>query len=330
MSTAFAASLPLIEKLKEELARLGKATDEIAKAEKAAEQNASVAKEAVRAAEKWTSAHDHLISNLEKQHRTSLSEQELLLRTHAADLTAQTVDQTTRHLAGLHEAAATAQVLIDKLLVAQPPLLADIATQHQKGMDRQQETLQKAAQAWADSLHQQMQNELKLLRQVIETLQKNTRQQHDELSTVANQLQVVAGRVTAFAEVMNAAQFTGRLERIEQQQQAAAKESAATAAAHTTAFGKLAAAQDQQKKDLADRLQTMQSQAAAATQQQHETLKTELTFLQNAQQEMKTELGATVQKLTAQLVAATKQQRLLQLVLMGGLVALAVVVFFKG
>ena len=322
MSTAFAASLPLIEQLKEELGKLKTATERIEQDKANAAQNALAAKEAVSAAGKWTVAYDQLVGSLAKQHQASLNEQELLLRTHATDLAHQTADQTARQLDGLKQAATKAQTLIDQLLKTQPPLLAELAAQHQRGIASQQEMLQKQAQAWADSLHQQLQSELKLLRQAIETLQKNTRQQHDEFSAVANQLQVVAGRVTAFAEVMNAARFTSRLESIEKQQQDAA-------AANTAAFSKLTASQQQHKTELTSAIQHSGQQAAATAQQQHETLKKELAAVKAAQQQTQAEMSAALQAVAEQLTAATRQQRLLQLLLLGGLVALAAVVFFK-
>ncbi len=164
-------------------------------------------------------AQEGLVEKLSQQQQAGLGEQELLLRVHAEELSNKTAELTSRQLDGLKQAATAAQGLIDNLLQEQPPLLAAIWEQHLRGLDEQQGILQKGVQTWADSLHQQMQTELKLLRQVIETLQKNALQQHDELSSVANQLQVVAGRVTAFAEVMNAAKFTARLESIEKHQQ---------------------------------------------------------------------------------------------------------------
>ena len=325
MSTAFTAALPLLEKLKKELDKLDTATKEIAKDREGAALNKQTADAAMQAANAMERTQRELVANLDKQHRTSLGEQELLLRTHAADLTAQTADQITRQLAGLHEAAGNAQRLIDKLLEAQPPLLADMAGQQQRGLDQQREMLQKATQAGADALHQQMQAELKLLRQVTETLQKNTRQQHDELSAVANQLQIVAGRVTAFAEVMNAAKFTTRLETIEHQQQKVINRLEAAEKTAADEFKKLTASQHQQHLEAAEALKHRRQQAAEEAGRHKDFLQKEINQLKAAQHESYAALQNELQNMTLPLVAAGKRQQLLQWLVICGLMVVGII-----
>ena len=379
MSTAFTAALPLLEELKENLNRLKTATDEIEKAKQSAGEHQQAAKqlqkatdEAVRTATRVALSQEKLIDQLGLQHRTSLNEQdlllrehtkdlsdqvgeqltkglvsvkkaaadtqevlnelplrlatleqlhqqaldkqqdllrqstgeqELLLREHAENLTKQTTNQIDRQLVEVRQAAANVQVLIDKLIEEQPVLLATIGKQHQHGIDKQHELLRNGVQGWSDKLHEQMTSELKLLRQATEILQTNTRQQHDELSAVANQLQVVAGRVTAFAEVMNAAKFTTRLESIEQSN-----------AANAAGLNKLAELCRQQGVDYTAELQKGHKQAAEAAEQHRNFASQELKRLQDAHEQQSADLRVSLEQVTTQLVQSGKQQRLWQVV----------------
>jgi hypothetical protein len=321
MSTAFTAALPLLEELKENLNRLKTATDEIEKAKQsagkhqlAAEQQKDAAAAAVRAAQQVASAQETLIDRLGQQQQKSLGEQELLLLEHAESLAQQTGEQISRKLDSVNQSAAKVQVLIDKLLDEQPALLSTIGNQHQQGLDKQHELLRNSVQGWADKLHEQMQTELKLLRQATEMLQKNTRQQHDELSAVANQLQIVAGRVTAFAEVMNAAKFTARLENIEHHQQEALAGIIQGSAANATALDKLAELHHQQEKNLTAELQKGQQKAAEVAEQHRQTTSRELVGLQTAHEQQIAALQTSIEQAMAQSAQAGKQQRLWQVV----------------
>ena len=324
MSTAFTAALPLLERLKEELDKLDRATKEIAKAKDGAEKNQAVAVQsqatataAIGAAKQMVKAQEGLIERLGQQQLAGLGEQELLLRVHAEEITKLTSDQIGRHLDSLKQAATAAQGLIDRLIKEQPPLLAAIGEQHQRSIGKQQEMLQKGILGLTDALHQQMQTELKLLRQALETLQKNTRQQHDEMSSVASQLQVVAGRVAAFAEVMNAAKFTTRLENIEKHQQEVLANVLAVNTATSSGYAKLDAA-----------LQRVSQEAAEATAQHRLSIREELAKLEATNQQRSTELQTDLLNMTSQFNQASKQQRLLQIIVIGGIVALGLIMKF--
>lgn len=326
MSTAFTAALPLLEKLKTELAKLDTATKEIAKAHDSAKQNQQAAKQAVSAAGQVAATQQELVESLARQHQASLSEQELILRAHAEDLTERTVQQTARQLEGIKKAAESAQELIDNLLETQPPLLAAIGEQHLVGMNKQQEMMQRAAQAWADSLHQQMQTELKLVRQVTETYQKNARQQHDEFSAVANQLQIVTGRVTAFSEVMNAANFTTKLASLDAQQQKVLSGIAAGTQANTAGFNKLDAASQKHKAELDSLLQAFRQQGTEAAKQQQQLLTNSLTKLEEGQRARQAELQGVLQAMTVELQRSHKTQRMMSFIVLGALVVFGAII----
>lgn len=231
MANAFAESLPLIERMKKELVKLGKASQKIKEADAAAEQNgnaAIAAKEAATRAAAATrdvaAAQQQLIEQLSEQHQTGLEEQQALLRRQTDVLLAETKSAIAASLTTVTQAGEAAQAVIDELLTAQPPLLAKIEAQHQQGLVQQKQTLQTEAAAWARSLQAHMETELVRIREAVAVFQKNVVQQHDEFSAVASQLQVVSGRITAFAEVMNAAKFTTKLEAIDKKQDALGKQ----------------------------------------------------------------------------------------------------------
>lgn len=325
MSTAFTAALPLLEELKENLNRLKTATDEIAKAGQSAEQHKQaatlqkeVADAAVRATQQAATSQEKLLDRLGEQHQKSLGEQELLLHEHAQNLSQQTTEQIGRQLDGVKQSAGKVQELIDRLLTEQPTRLAAIEKQHQQGLNQQHELLRGSVQSWASKLHEQMEVEVKLLRQATEVLQKNTRQQYDELSAVANQLQVVAGRVTAFAEVMNAAKFTSRLETIEQ-----------LGSANVTALEKLAALYQQQANDLTAEIQKGKREIANAAEQHRTATNQELSRLQTAHEQQTASLQATLEQVTVQLTQISSQQRLWQLVTIAVVLATGIALFWQ-
>jgi hypothetical protein len=323
MSTAFTAALPLLEELKENLNKLKSATDEINKAGQSAEEHKQAATQqrnaadaAVRAAQQAAASQEQLLDRLGEQHQKSLSEQELLLHEHAQNLSQQTTEQIGRQLDGVKQSGVKVQELIDRLLDEQPVRLAAIEKQHQQGISQQQELLRGSVQSWADKLHEQMQVELKLLRQATEVLQKNTRQQHDELSAVASQLQVVAGRVTAFAEVMNAAKFTSRLETIEH-----------LGTSNATAMGKLSELYRQQEAVLMAEIQKAQQKSADATEHQRTIINQELTRMQAAHEQQTISLQTSLEQVTTQLVQVSSQQRLWQIVTIVVVVAVGIALF---
>ena len=315
MASAFDAVLPLIEDFKEELKKLGTATQEIATARDGA-------KVAAEAAGRIASKHEELAKLLGKQQLSSLQDQENQLQSHLDDLTRQTATETTRQLTTLQQAGQSAQATIDKLLAEQPPLLAAIKEQHTKGVDFQKSELQKAAKAWADLLHQQMQSELQALRQVIDTLQANTRQQHDDLSAITNQLQVATGRITAFAEAMNAAKFLTKLESLEAGQRAAGSALDKVSQDTATALQRLdSQAQTHRQQTAAD------SQATTAT---VAALTSRLAASEYEQAARQTALLAALEGASAQNQAAARQLRLLQVVSLVLSAAVAgLVLYFK-
>ncbi|MFD1469879.1 hypothetical protein ACFQ48_16745 [Hymenobacter caeli] len=324
MSTAFTAALPLLEELKENLNRLKTATDEIEKAkqsagehQQAAGQLQRAADEAVRAAKQAAVSQEKLVDQLGQQHQKSLGEQELLLREHVENLSLQAGEQIGRQLDGVKQSATKVQELIDRLLTEQPANLDAIGRQHEQGMEKQQEILRNGVQNWADKLHEQLQVELKLLRQSTEVLQKNTQQQHDELSAVASQLQVVAGRVTAFAEVMNAAKFTARLESIEQHQKDTLADLAKSKKASDEEATRLTELYEQQGTEFLAELQRGQQQAADTAGLHKEAYEQRMDGLQGL-----------VEQLSGQLAQAGRQQRLWQLVTLGAVVVAGVLLFF--
>jgi len=322
MSTAFTAALPLLEKLKGELDKLDKATTEIEKAHQSSKQNQQSAKNTVEASKRVVEAQEGLVEQLAQQHQKSLEEQEALLQVHLDEITKRTGDETTRQLDSLKQAGTAAQDVINRLLERQPQLLAAIGEQHKRGLSEQQEVLQKASQAWATLLNQQMQTELKLLHQAIETLQKNTRTQHDELSAVTNQLQVATGRITAFAEAMNAAKFLTKLEGIEARQKEVLGGIISGNKATAGNFDKLDTAADAQKKLIESGLQAIRQGGIDASNQQKADLEKGLAQLHESQQKQQSEIQATLDSLGVQNKKSGQQQLIIQALILAGVVGL--------
>jgi hypothetical protein len=323
MTDFFEHSRPLIKQLTDELGRLKQATDEIDKAGKSAEQHEQAANQqqkaadaAVRAVQLVVTGQEKLVDQLSQQHQRSLGEQEVLLREQSEHLAQKIGEQIGQRLDEVRQTAKQVQELIDRLLTEQPARLDAIDQQHQLGMEKQKEMLRNGVQSWADKLHEQLQVELKLLRQATEVLEKNTRQQHDELSAVASQLQVVAGRVTAFAEVMNAAKFTARLESIEQQQKDTLADLAKSSKAGEAAATRLTDRYEQQGAGFLAELQRGQQQAADTA-----------TSHREAYEQRVDDLQELVQQMAGQLGQAGQQQRLWQLVTLGAVVIAGVVLF---
>lgn len=329
MSTAFTAALPLLEKLKGELDKLDKATTEIEKAQKSAKQNQQASKDIIAASKRVTEAQEGLIERLAQQHRGSLSEQETLLQLHLDDFTKQTSSEAARQLDNLKQAGTSVLSLIDKLTAQQPLILAAIGEQHKRGLTEQQTVLQKAAQAWATLLNQQMQTELKLLHVAIETLQKNTRSQHNELSSVTNQLQVATGRITAFAEAMNAAKFLTKLEGIESRQQEVLGGITTGNKATAGSFGKLETAAEAQKKLIESGLQTIRQEALSSSKQQQADLSKGLGQLQESQHKQQSEIQTALDTMSAQNKKSGQQQFIIQALILAALVGLIVMHFLR-
>ena len=313
MTDYFKDARPSIERLTKELDKLESVTRLIHEAQESATRHADTAGHsreltdaAVRAVQLVITGQEKFIDHLGQQHQRSLGEQELLLREQGEKLAQKTGEQVGRQLDEVRQTAEQVQELIDRLLTEQPARLDAIGKQHQQGMEKQQEMLRNGVQNWAEKLHGQLQVELKLLRQATEVLEKNTRQQHDELSTVANQLQVVAGRVTAFAEVMNAAKFTARLESIERQQKDTLASLAKSGAANEAALTKLA--------DL--------------YQQQGTGLLSELQRVEEVHEKRVDGLRELVEQLAGQLVQTSQQQRLWQSVTIAVVAAASAALYF--
>ena len=329
MSTAFTAALPLLEELKEKLGKLDTATKEIEKAHNNSQQNQQAASDAVDASKHVVEAQRELIEQLGQQHQASLGEQMVLLQTHLDDLTQRTGSETTRQLDSLKQAGTDVQEVINKVLERQPLLLAEINEQHKRGLSEQQEILHKASQAWATLLNQQMQTELKLLHQAIEALQKNTRSQHDELSAVTNQLQVATGRITAFAEAMNAAKFLTKLEGIESRQQEILGGVTTGNKATAGSFGKLETAAEAQKKLFESGLQAIRQEAINSSKQQQADLSKGLAQLQESQQKQQIETQTTLDMMNAQNKKSGQQQLIIQALILAALVGLTVMLFLR-
>ena len=329
MSTVFTAALPLLEELKEKLGKLDTATREVEKAHQNSQQNKQAAADAVEASKRVVEAQQSLVEQLGQQHQASQGEQTNLLQTHLDDLTQRTSSETTRQLDGLKQAGADVQGVINKVLERQPLLLAEISEQHKRGLSEQQEVLQKASQAWATLLNQQMQTELKLLHQAIETLQKNTRSQHDELSAVTNQLQVATGRITAFAEAMNAAKFLTKLEGIESRQQEVLSGITAGNKATAGSFGKLETATEAQKKMVESGLQTIRQEALSSSKQQQADLSKGLAQLQESQHKQQSEIQTALDTMSAQNKKSGQQQLIIQALILAALVGLIVMHFLR-
>ncbi|MBU6122295.1 hypothetical protein [Hymenobacter siberiensis] len=302
---------------------------EIEKAHKNSQQNQQAASDAVDASKHVVEAQRELVEQLGQQHQASLGEQTNLLQTHLDDLTQRTSSETTRQLGSLKQAGTDVQEVINKVLKRQPLLLAEISEQHKRGLSEQQEILHKASQAWATLLDQQMQTELKLLHQAIETLQKNTRSQHDELSTVTNQLQVATGRITAFAEAMNAAKFLTKLEGIESRQQEVLGGITAGNKATAGSFGKLETAAEAQKKLFESGLQAIRQEAISSSKQQQADLSKGLAQLQESQQKQQIETQTALDMMNAQNKKSGQQQLIIQALILAALVGLIVMLFLR-
>lgn len=329
MSTAFTAALPLLEELKEKLGKLDTATREIEKAHKNSQQNQQAASDAVGASKQVVEAQRELVEQLGQQHQASLGKQTSLLQTHLDDLTQRTSSETTRQLDSLKQAGVDVQEVINKVLEQQPLLLAEIGEQHKRSLNEQQEVLQEASQAWATLLNQQMETELKLLRQAIETLQKNTRSQHDELSAVTNQLQVATGRITAFAEAMNAAKFLTKLENIESRQQEVLGGVTTGNKATAGSFGKLETAIEAQKKLFESGLQAIQQEAISSSKQQQADLSEGLAQLQESQHRQQSEIQTSIDTMSAQSKQSGQQQLIVQALILAALVGLIIMHFLR-
>ncbi|OUJ69947.1 SPOR domain-containing protein [Hymenobacter crusticola] len=329
MSTAFTAALPLLEELKIKLGNLDTATKEIEKAHQNSQQNQQAATDAVNASKHVVEAQRELVAHLGHQYQISLSEQTNLLQTHLDDLTQRTGNETTHQLNSLKQAGTAVQEVINKVLEQQPQLLAEIGEQHRRGLNEQQEVLQKASQAWATLLHQQMQTELKLLHQTIETLQKNTRTQHDELSAITNQLQVATGRITAFAEAMNAAKFLTKLEGIESYQQEVLGGITTGNKATAGSFSKLEIATEAQKKLVESGLQVIRQDAVNLSKQQQADLEKGLTELHESQHKQQVEIQAALDSISMQNKRSSQQQLIMQVVILVALVGLILMRFLQ-
>jgi hypothetical protein len=329
MSTAFTAALPLLEELKEKLSKLDTATREIEKAHQSSQQNKQAASDAVDASKHVVEAQRRLVEQLGQQHQVSLGEQTNLLQTHLDDLTQRTSSETTRQLDSLKQAGTDVQEVINKVLERQPLLLAEISEQHKRSLSEQQEVLQMASQAWATLLNQQMQTELKLLHQAIETLQNNTRTQHDELSAVTNQLQVATGRITAFSEAMNAAKFLTKLEGIESRQQEVLGGITTGNKATAASFGKLETAAEAQRKLVESGLQTIRQEALSSSKQQQADLSKGLAQLQESQQKQQSEIQTALDTMSAQNKKSGQQQLIVQVLILAALVGLIVMHFLR-
>ena len=329
MSTAFTAALPLLEKLKGELDKLDKATTEIEKAHQSAKQNQQSAKNTVEASKRVVEAQAGLVEELAQQHQKSLGEQEALLQVHLDDITKRTGDETTRQLDSLKQAGTAAQDVINRLLERQPQLLAAIGEQHKRGLSEQQEVLQKASQAWATLLNQQMQTELKLLHQAIEALQKNTRTQLDELSAVTKQLQVATGRITAFAEAMNAAKFLTKLEGIEARQQEALGGIVSGNKATAGSFGKLETAAEAQKKLFESGLEAIRQTSVNSSRQQQADLNKGLAQLRESQLKQQGEIQTGLNALSAQNKKSGQQHLIMQALILTAVVGLIIILVLR-
>lgn len=329
MSTAFTAALPLLEELKEKLGKLDSATKEIEKAHQTSQQNQQAATDAVDASRHVVDAQRELVEQLGQQHQASLGEQTNLLQTHLDEITQRTGTETARQLDSLKQAGTEVQEVINKVLERQPLLLAEIGEQHKRGLSEQQEVLQKASQAWATLLNQQMQTELKLLHQAIEALQRNTRSQHDELSAVTNQLQVATGRITAFAEAMNAAKFLTKLEGIESRQQEVLGGITTGNKATASSFGKLETAAEAQKKIFESGLQAIQQEAITSAKQQREDLSGGLAQLHESQKKQQIEIQAALDSMSVQHKKSGQRQLMLQALTLAALVGLIVMHFLR-
>ncbi len=169
------------------------------------------AQAAMAAADSLLTQQPAVLTAIETQYARSLQQQEAQLQAHLTGLTTVAEQQ----LAQTRQATQAAQATSKELLTQHPLVLAAIRTQHRESVMTQTTELQKSAQAWASLLHQQMQAELAALRQVTETLHGNMRQQHGDLSAITDQLQIATGRITAFAEALNAARFLTKLEGLE-------------------------------------------------------------------------------------------------------------------
>lgn len=358
MTNAFAESLPLIERMKKELEKLGKASQKITEADAVAEKNATavaaVSKAAVQAATATrdvAAAQQQLIEQLSEQHQTGMEEQQALLRRQTDVLLAEAKSVIEASLTTVTRAGEAAQAVINELLEAQPPLLAKIEAQHQRGLMRQQEVLQTEAAAWAELLQAHMETELVRVREVVALFQKNVGQQHDEFSAVASQLQIVSGRITAFAEVMNAAKFTTKLEEIDKKQNELTKQLASGQQESTKKLTELGAVADRHQAaqvsasqsavqeqialrqkliqltaDTTDKLAKLTKAAETATQAQI-TTQQRITVGFAEQQKQQTEMQQTVQASIAELQQGLKYQLLLKLVLLAGVAAIVVKVF---
>lgn len=329
MSTAFTAALPLLEELKEKLGKLDTATREIEKARQSSQQNQQAATEAVNASKYMVEAQRELVAQLGHQHQASLGEQTHLLQTHLDDITQRTGSETTQQLESLKQAGTAVQEVINKLLERQPQLLTEISEQHKRGLSEQQEILHKASQAWATLLNQQMQTELRLLHQAIETLQKNIRSQHDELSAVTNQLQVATGRITAFAEAMNAAKFLIKLEGIESRQQEILSSITTSNKVTVSALGKLEATMEAQKKLFESGLQAISQEAVNSSKQQQADLSKGLAQLHESQQKQQSEIHAALDLMSTQNKKSGQQQMIMQALLLAALVGLIIMRFLQ-
>ena len=329
MSTAFTAALPLLEELKEKLGKLDTATKEIEKAHTNSQQNQQAAADAVDASKRVVEAQQGLIEHLGQQQQAGLGEQANLLLTHLDDLTQRTGSETTRQLDSLKQAGTAVQEVINKVLERQPHILAEIGEQHKRGLSEQQEVLRKASQAWATLLNQQMQTELKLLHQAIETLQKNTRSQHDELSAVTNQLQVATGRITAFAEAMNAAKFLTKLEGIDSLQQEVLSGISAGNKASAGGFGKLETAVETQKTLFETGLQAIRQEAANLFKQQQGDLEKGLTQLHESHRIQQVEIQTALDSMSAQNKKLSQQQLIMQALTLAALVGLMLTIFLR-
>lgn len=325
MTDFFKEARPTLERLTNDLDKLVSAAALIREAQESATRHAeqtgnyqNLTDAAVRATQLVVTGQEKLIDQLGQQQQRSLGEQEVLLREQSEQLAQKTGEQISRQLDEVRQTAEQVQELIGRLLTEQPARLDAIGKQHQLGMEKQQEMLRNGVQNWADKLHEQLQVELKLLRQATEVLEKNTKQQHDELSTVANQLQVVAGRVTAFAEVMNAAKFTARLESIEQQQKDTLADLAKSRKASEAAATKLTELYEEQGTKFLAELQRGQQEAANTAGSQREAYEMRVDGLQGL-----------VEQLAGQLAQGGQQQRLWQLVTLGAVVVAGVVLFFR-
>lgn len=329
MSTAFTAALPLLEELKEKLSKLDTATKEIEKAHTNSQQNRQAAADAVDASKRVIEAQQGLIEHLGQQQQAGLGEQANLLLTHLDDLTQRTGSETTRQLASLKQAGTAVQEVINKVLERQPHILAEIGEQHKRGLSEQQEVLRKASQAWATLLNQQMQTELKLLHQAIETLQKNTRSQHDELSAVTNQLQVATGRITAFAEAMNAAKFLTKLEGIDSLQQEVLSGITAGNKASAGGFSKLVTAAETQKTLFETGLQVIRQEAVNLSKQQQGDLEKGLAQLHDSYRTQQVEIQTALDSTSAQNKKSSQQQLIMQALILAALVGLILAIFLR-